>query len=309
MHVLVLGSAAGGGFPQWNCNCGNCRRSRAGDPAAAARTQSSLAVSADRVSWFLLNASPDLRQQIADNPALHPPNGVRHSPIAGAVVTNADVDHLAGLLVVRESQPLVVYATARVHDTVRANSIFKVLNPELVERRELAMGAETELEAPGGGATGLKVETFPVPGKVALYLEDAGAGTNFGTQAGDTVGLRVSAPATGAYFFYIPGCAAVPPELARRLAGAPLVLFDGTLWSDDEMIVQGTGVKTGRRMGHMPVSGADGAMAAFAGLEIGRKLFIHINNTNPILLDDSPERAAVEEAGWEVARDGMEIEL
>ncbi len=309
LRVLVLGSAAGGGFPQWNCNCEACRRARAGQPGAVARTQSSLAVSADDRHWFLLNASPDLRQQINANPPLHPQEALRHSPISGVVLTNGDIDHVAGLLTLRESSPLVVYATARVLAILRENSIFKVLNPDLVQRREIELDTPFEVTTADGAAAGLTVETFAVPGKVALYLEDPGAGPDFGTRPEDTVGLRVAAPGTGAYFFYVPGCAAMTGHLAARLKGAPLVLFDGTLWRDSEMIDAGLGVKTGKRMGHISMSGADGSLAAFEKLGVERKVFIHINNTNPALLDDSPEREAIRAADWDVAFDGMEISL
>ena len=309
LRVLVLGSAAGGGFPQWNCNCGICRRARAGAPGASPRTQSSLAVTADGRHWFLLNASPDLRQQINATPSLHPKDGQRHSPISGVVLTNGDIDHVAGLLSLRESAPLAIYATARVLAALGRNSVFNVLNPDLVERREAPLGRPFELATRGGVSTGLSVEMLAVPGKVALYLEDADAGANFGTMPGDTVGLRVESMETGRHFYYIPGCAEMTETLAGRLAGAPLVLFDGTLWHDDEMIEAGIGVKTGKRMGHMSVAGKDGSMASFEDLRVPRKVFIHINNSNPILLDDSPERAAVRAAGWEVAFDGMEFRL
>ena len=309
LRVLVLGSAAGGGFPQWNCNCEACRRARAGDKGAIARTQSSVAVSADDSHWFLLNASPDLRQQINDNPPLHPKRGLRHSPIAGVVLTNGDIDHVAGLLTLRESSPLAVYATARVHRVLRSNSVFGVLNPDLVRRREMEMGKPFELSTADGEGTGLMVEAFAVPGKVALYMEDPDAGPGFGSEPEDTVGLRVENRETGAYFVYAPGCSELSEDLAARLKGAPLVLFDGTLWHDAEMIEAGIGVKTGKRMGHISMSGPEGAMAAFQDLGVGRKVFIHINNSNPVLLEDSPERAAVTAAGWDVAFDGMEISL
>jgi pyrroloquinoline quinone biosynthesis protein B len=309
LRLLVLGSAAGGGFPQWNSNDAASKRVRANDPAAPARTQSSIAVTADDRRWVVFNASPDLRQQINDNPSLHPHEGKRHSPIAGVVLTNGDVDHIAGLLTLRESQPLAVYATERVLAVLRANSIFNVLNPQFVERRAIPLGQRFEVADQRGSGIGITVEAFPVPGKVALYLEDAAAGTNFGTQPQDTVGVRIAARDDDCVLYYVPGCAALPAEVAERLRAAPLVLFDGTLWRDDEMIVAGTGTKTGQRMGHMSISGSAGTMAAFEPLNVRRKVFVHMNNSNPILLADTPERAAIERAGWEAAYDGMEITL
>ena len=264
-------------------------------------------MTADGSHWFLFNASPDLRQQINENPPLHPSAGLRHSPVAGVVLTNADVDHVAGLLTLRESAPLAVYATERVLGTLRANSIFNVLNPEFVERRPMTLGMPFEARTPKGAGVGLVIEPFAVPGKIALYLENPDAGLNFGTREGDTTGLEVRSLETGACFHYVPGCAAMTPELSDRLRGSEMVLFDGTLWRDDEMIVAGVGLKTGGRMGHMSMSGGNGTMAAFEGLEVKRKIFIHINNTNPILLEESPERGAVQAAGWEIAADGMEL--
>jgi pyrroloquinoline quinone biosynthesis protein B len=309
LRILVLGSAAGGGLPQWNCNCENCRRARGGDPAVSPRTQSSVGVSADGEHWFLMNASPDVRQQIERTPRLHPRGEPRHSPIAGAVLTNADVDHVAGLLTLREGQPLSVYATGRVHQVLSANSIFNVLDAERVERLALPIEQDVDLQLPGNRSAGISVTAFPVPGKVALWLEDLSAGPDLGTEAEDTVGLKVANAATGRAFFYVPGCAAMPADLAQRLTGASLVFFDGTTWTDDEMRAAGVGAKTGRRMGHMSMSGPDGSIAAFAGLGVRRRVFIHINNTNPVLLRDSPERRQAEAAGWEIAEDGLEIVL
>jgi len=309
LRVLILGAAAGGGFPQWNSNNEASRRARAGDPAARPASQSSLAVSADGSNWILFNASPDLRQQINDNPQLHPREGVRHSPIVAVALTNGDVDHVAGLLTLRESHPLAVYGTGRVLNVLAENTIFNVLNPQFVDRRRIALGESFEAVTKDGRPTGVIVEPFPVPGKVALYKEDASAGANFGSVAEDTIGLRLSDRQESTYFYYIPGCAALPPDLGARLEGAPLVLFDGTLWRDDEMVIQKAGVKTGHRMGHLSMSGADGTIAAFAQLGIRHKVFVHINNTNPVLLADSPERAEAEASGWEIGYDGMEIVL
>ena len=307
LRVLVLGAAAGGGFPQWNSNNEASRRARAGDPAARPASQSSLAVSADGRRWVLFNASPDLRQQINDNRQLHPGDGVRHSPIVSVVLTNGDVDHVAGLLTLRESHPLAVYGTGRVLSVLAENTIFNVLNPKFVDRRTMTLGQGFEPAGKDGQPSGLTVEPFAVPGKVALYKEDAAAGADFGTVEEDTIGLRLAERDGAAYFYYIPGCAALPPALRERLEGAPLVMFDGTLWQDEEMVAQKAGVKTGRRMGHMSLSGPDGTMAAFASLGVARKVFVHMNNTNPVLLADSPERAEAEAAGWEIAHDGMEI--
>lgn len=309
MKIRVLGAAAGGGFPQWNCNHPNSRRARSADPNAAPRTQSSITVSSDGAHWFLFNASPDLRQQINDNVALHPQHGPRHSPIEGVVLTNADVDHVTGLLTLRESQPFVVYGTARVLGVLGANSIFNVLDPKVVQRTPIRLDEAFELQGPAGYASGLWIRPFAVPGKVALWLEDATKGPNFGSVEEDTIALEVTEQGSDRRFFYVPGCAEMTADLSQRIRGADLVFFDGTLWVDDEMIRAGVGVKTGRRMGHLSVSGPDGAMAALRDLDIHRKIFIHINTTNPILLDDSAERRAVNAAGWEVAFDGMAIDL
>ncbi len=307
MHIRVLGSAAGGGYPQWNCNHPNSRRARTGDPAARQRTQSSVALSADGERWFLCNASPDLRQQINDNDILHPAQGLRHSPIQGVVLTNADVDHTAGLLNLRESQPLTLYGTGKVIEVLAANSIFNVLNPEFVARETFSLDEPTPLICPDGSDSGVAVVPFPVPGKVALWLEDKSGAVDLGAVGEDTIALEIRDSDGATKAFYIPGCANMPGWLADRLSGAPLVLFDGTLWVDDEMVRDGVGVKTGKRMGHMSMSGPEGTIAAFAGLDVVRKVFIHINTTNPVLLDDSAERAEAAAAGWEIAYDGMEI--
>ncbi len=309
LRVLVLGAAAGGGFPQWNSNNEASQRARRGDPAALPSTQSSVAVSADGENWVLFNASPDIRQQINDNPQLHPKTGVRHSPIASVLLTNGDVDHVAGLLTLRERYPLSVYATGRVLEVLSANSIFNVLNPEFVDRRSMTLGQGFEPRKKDGSGTGLRIVPFAVPGKVALYLEDDSADSNFGTVEEDTIALRVEDSESGRYFLYVPACAQLSSALTDQLDEASLLLFDGTLWQDDEMPLQGAGSKTGKRMGHMSLSGPEGTLAAFADSRVKRKVFIHINNTNPILLSDSPERAAVEAAGWQVAYDGMEITL
>jgi len=300
LRVIVLGAAAGGGFPQWNANNVACRRARAGDRAARPRTQCGIAVSGDGESWVLVSASPDLRQQIEACPALHPREGLRHSPIAGVILTASEVDAVAGLLVLRESQPFTLFATGRVQDVLRANPIFGALSADFVRRRTVALGQPFDL--PGG----LVAEMFEVPGKVALYLERDVA--DLAGEAEDTVGLCVR-DASGARCHFIPGCARWTASLADRLRGEALVLFDGTLWTDDELIREGSGTKTGKRMGHMSVADSDGVIAAFRDLGVHRKVLIHINNSNPVLLDDSPERKMASQAGWEIAHDGMEVTL
>lgn len=258
----------------------------------------------------MLNASPDLRQQINETSELWPAvdGPFRNSPIKAVVLTNGDVDHIIGLINLREGQPFSLYASDRVMSTVNANSVFNVLNPEKVERITLAMETSTAL-AGAGADLGITIEAFDVPGKVALYLEDASKGNSFGTEKGDTIGLKVTDTGNGKSFYYIPGCAGLDEPLAERLTGADLVMFDGTLYTDDEMVVQGLMPKTGARMGHVSMSGPDGSVAQFADLGVKRKVFVHINNSNPALDDNSPERKAVEEAGWEVGYDGMEIRL
>jgi pyrroloquinoline quinone biosynthesis protein B len=303
LRAIVLGAAAGGGYPQWNCRCAICALAWDGDDRVRPRTQSSLAVSADGRNWALLNASPDLGAQIRATPALQPRRpgsaGGRDSPVRAVVLTNGDVDHVAGLLTLREKAPLAVFATAETRAAVVANPLFAVLDANLVEWREIALGQ------PFAPLPGLDVEAFAVPGKVPLYLE--GATVEIGTETGSTIGLSVRC--SGARLDYVPGCAAVTPALAARLAGADALLFDGTVFHDDEMLVAGVGSKTGRRMGHLPVGGADGSLNALAGVPAGRKVFVHINNTNPMLVDGTPERRAVESAGWTVAEDGTEIAL
>ena len=307
LKLSVLGAAAGGGFPQWNSAGPGCRRARAGDPAARPRTQCALAASADGERWVLLNAAPELPAQLAATPALHPrpgPGQIRHSPIAAVLLTGAEVDTVAGLLSLRERHPFALYATPPSLGVLAANPIFGALNPAIVPRRELPLGTPLALLDAEGAPLGLTVEAYAVPGKVPLFLEtrdEAEPG-----EEGATIGLSIRA-GEGPAAHFIPGCAMMTEALRTRLRGAELVLFDGTLFRDDEMIRAGAGPKTGARMGHMSISGERGTIAAFADLGVHRRILIHLNNTNPVLLEDSPERAQVAAAGWEVAEDGMEI--
>ena len=309
MKILVLGSAAGGGSPQWNCNSLVSRAVRSNEKGTSIRTQSSIAVSEDGSNWFLFNASPDIGSQMLKNKQLHPKKELRHSPIRGVVLTNGDVDHVAGLLTLRERQNLSLYAHERVHTVLKENSIFNVLNPDYVSRRNMPMNTQFPLKDKENLDSGILVEAFEVPGKIALWLEDDSKGDNFGTQEGDTIGIKVTSVSSKKSFFYIPACANMTEDLRARLYGSELVLFDGTLWVNEEMSNSKVGEKTGQRMGHMNNSGPDGSIAVFQDIDVKRKIFIHINTTNPILLRDSPERKEVEENDWEVSYDGMEIEI
>jgi pyrroloquinoline quinone biosynthesis protein B len=305
MEVVVLGSAAGGGFPQWNCNAPLSKAARDGSIKTKWRTQASIAVSADGERWLLINASPDLRQQLLQTKSLWPRESPRHSPIDAVLLTSGEIDHVAGLLSLRESQAFTLWATPRILEILAENAIFGALNPDYVTRRSFPLGTAFE---PSGkhGALGFTVEAFSVPGKVPLFLESRNQG-NLGGLPEETVGLEIVAG--HARFHFIPGCARMTPELRQRLKGSPLVFFDGTLWQNNEMIDLGIGQKTGARMGHMNISGADGTLAAFADLEVTRKVFIHVNTTNPVLDEGSPERAEIKSKGWDVAEDGMRIVL
>ena len=260
-------------------------------------TQSSVAVSVDGAAWVVLNASPDIRVQLVALPAMHPP-ALRGTPVSAVVVTNGDIDHVAGLLTLREKTAFDVYATQSGLDILESNSVFRVLDPELVRKRRIEPDATFE------PVPGLRVTPFAVPGKVALFLEDDTVNVE---ELGDqTVGLMLEDGRRRVA--YIPGCATVPEWLLARLDGVDLLLFDGTVWNNDEMTQTGTGKKTGARMGHVPLNGQHGSLASFSALE-ARKIFVHINNTNPILQPRAPERAEVLGRGWEIAADGMEIEL
>jgi len=301
LHVVVLGSGAGGGVPQWNSNADACRLARAGDPRSPTRTQAGLAVSAGDARWWLLDASPDLRAQIAATPALHPRAGLRDSPIEGVAVTGADVDKIAGLLTLREGQPLTLLATRAVLDLLGGNPVFEVLDRDCVERRPLLLEEPMRM-----GASGLRVTAFAVPGKPPRWAEDAHDPMAGGPE--HAVGLLVDDGAS-ARLAYVPGCASITDDVARRVEDAQALVFDATLWSDDEMIRLGASTKTGRRMGHVSIGGEAGVVARLAGARAARKILIHLNNTNPAGIAGSPERLSVEAAGWEVAFDGMELTL
>ncbi len=305
MEVVVLGSAAGGGFPQWNCNAPLSKAAREGRVKTKWRTQASLAVSADGARWLLLNASPDLRQQLLQTRALWPREAPRHSPIEAVLLTSGEIDHVAGLLSMRESQPFTLWATGRVLDVLAENPIFGALNPDYVTRRSFPLNQPVAIEG-AHGTLGITVTAWPVPGKVPLFLESRNAGNLAGSPE-ETIGLEVVAGESR--FHYIPGCARMTDELRARIAGSPLVFFDGTLWSNDELVDLGISPKTGARMGHMNISGPEGTLAAFEDLDVRRKVFVHVNTTNPVLDEESRERAEIVARGWDVAEDGMRIVL
>jgi pyrroloquinoline quinone biosynthesis protein B len=308
LRVVVLGAAAGGGVPQWNCGCPVCRMARTERPELQ-RTQASIAISADGDHWFLINASPDLRQQLIATPQLHPASGkLRHSPISGVILTNGEIDAIAGLLSMREGCPFTIYAHQRVLSILTSNSIFNVLSEKNVRRQPIEMDQVFEPGLPDGSPSGIEVLPFIVAGKGAWYLE--GKAHPAGDDGdGDTLGLKILDKASGKHFYFLAACAGVTEDLKSRLKGASAIFFDGTVWRDDELIVAGLGNKTGQGMGHIAMSGDTGAIESLKGLDIDRKMFLHINNSNPVLLNDSAERAAAERAGWQILADGTEITL
>ena len=297
-RAIVLGSAAGGGFPQWNCRCRVCSLAWAGDPRVRPRSQAGIALTGTGSDWVLVNATPDLGQQIRATPELWPKAEGRHSPIVAVILTNAEIDGCVGLLTMRERQPFRLFATRAVHAALDASPVFEALDRSLVERVVVEPAMRFE-------AAGLSFRLVAVPGKSPLYAE--GGEPEIGSEAGETAALLVeggSAP-----LLHIPGCAHLSETVLTLCRGAGTILLDGTLFTDDELLTAGLGTKTGRRMGHIPISGPGGSLESFPQWPARRKIYMHINNTNPILIEDSPERAAVEAAGIEVAYDGMEIGL
>lgn len=296
LSLITLGAAAGGGLPQWNCRCAGC--TAAWDQTVKPQGQTSIAVSADGgAHWFLINASPDIRAQIAQTPALWPAKGhLRHSPLAGVILTNSEIDAVAGLLSLREGHKFALYAHPEVLQTLADNSIFNVLNPQNVPRLPLQLEQTFEPALPDGSPSGLLVTPFALPGKCAWYLEESGQSPS----EGDTIGLTLQAKGDPRKVHIVLACAEITPQVRARLQGADLVFFEGTLWQDDEMIRQGLAPKTGQRMGHVSISGPEGVIAQLGDLGIKRKVLVHINNSNPIWHAQAPERAAVLAAGWEI---------
>lgn len=305
MHVRVLGSAAGGGFPQWNCGCPNCRGVRAGSLRAKPRTQECVAVSADGTSWYLLNASPEIRSQLESFPALHP-KGLRHTPVAGIVLTSGDLDHCLGLLSLRESQPLVVYATERTrHGFVDGNGLYKTLErfEGQVTWRTLKIEAEVELPGLDGQPSGLALQAYSVPGKPPLHVKGLAPSLE------DNVAIRITDRNTGGVLVYASSVRGYARVLERMAVGATALFFDGTFFSSDELVELGASERKAEDMAHWPIGGTEGSLHFLQGLSVSRRIYIHINNSNPILNEDSDERDRVHAAGVEVAEDGLELVL
>lgn len=305
MKIRILGSAAGGGFPQWNCNCHNCRGWRQGTVRAKARTQSSIAVSADDERWLLFNASPDILQQLREFPALQPGRALRDTAIEAIVLMDAQIDHTTGLYMLREHrQPWSIWCTAPVRsDLMGGNPLFQVLSHYSgVDWRAMPLD---EAGFVIDRLPGLQLQALPLLSNAPPYSPRRDQ-----PDPGDNVGMRVRDARSGRTLFYAPGLGQMEPHVWAAMQQADCVLVDGTLWTDDEMIRLGASTRTARAMGHMPLQGDDGMLAWLDRLPAStRKVLIHINNTNPILDEDSPERAELTRRGIEVAEDGMEIIL
>ncbi len=307
MRIEILGSAAGGGFPQWNCGCHNCQAFRAGTFQGKSRTQTQVAITVDGQSWFLLNASPDLRQQIEATPVLHPRKSGRDSPIAGVLLTSGDLDQITGLLSLRELQPFRIYCTASIRRILReGNNIFRMLNrvPQQVIWTDITPGGRFCLSGVSGQDSGFHCETFSLHSRYPMYVEESAGLSLQQARLGLIVGVS-----SGPRMAYLPAVPEVDSSLLERLESVDLLLFDGTFWSDDELIkVLGSGA-TAREMGHIPVSPEAGSLQKLKVLRRQRKVFVHVNNTNPMLDESGPEYRAVRAAGWEIAEDGWGFDL
>jgi pyrroloquinoline quinone biosynthesis protein B len=302
VHVVLLGTAAGGGFPQWNCWCPICRTGRSSPHRAVRRRQSSAAVSVDGERWFLLNASPDVREQLECLPSPIP-GGVRHMPVEGIVVTDAELDHTLGIVLLREARHLQLFATRAVRLILEDDSRILPVTEAFarVEVTELQMEEPNELQYRDGEASGITIEPFQVAAGPPRFAR--------ATNGGHTIGLILRDAMSGGCCAYVPGCGELDEALLERLGETDLLLFDGTFWTDDELISSGISDRSARQMDHQPISGPAGTLARLAGLRRPQKIYTHINNTNPILLEGSPERALVEQAGLTVGADGMSFSL
>lgn len=305
MHVLVLGSAAGGGFPQWNCRCAQCDGVRRGEQNLQPRTQSSIALSVDGQRWLLVNASPDLRQQLAAHPALWPRQAPRDASIAAVLLTDAQVDHVAGLPVLREGLPMPLYCTPPVEEELRQRlPLLEVMAHWNGGYRTVAIPASATEAFVIGALPGATFQAVPLNSNAPPYSPRRDQ-----PQAGDTIGLLVHDLASGRRLFYAPGLGEITGEVAAAMAQADYLLVDGTFWRNDEMTATGCAAGLARDMGHLPQAGPGGMLEVLADFPAARRILIHINNTNPILRDDSDERRLLDRLGIEVARDGMRFAL
>ncbi|MEZ8141477.1 pyrroloquinoline quinone biosynthesis protein PqqB [Enterovibrio norvegicus FF-162] len=304
MQIVVLGSAAGGGFPQWNCHCRMCQSVRNGTSRALPRTQSSIAVSDDGENWVVINTSPDIRQQINATPQLAKADGSRGSAIRAVIVTDAQIDHTTGLLILREGLPLDLYCTPEVEQEL--SSSYPILS--MMKHWEGGYRTHT-IDAQS--ADGWHIPAVPALRFTPITLtSNAPPFSPFRhrPRPGDNIGLKITDTRSGKSLFYAPGLGVKDdPAVLSALADADCVMIDGTLWTDDEMIREGLGESLGSDMGHLSVSGENGMLALLAEYEKPRKVLIHINNTNPILDPDSSEHQAVLDAGVDIAFDGMEM--
>jgi len=309
MRIKILGSAAGGGFPQWNCNCHNCHSLRAGTFQGKSRTQTQVAISNDDRTWFLLNASPDLRAQIEATPALHPRNAARDSPICGVLLTSADIDQIAGLLSLRELQPFRIYCTPSIRRILQEdNSVFAMLNrvPDQVLWTDIDCDSSLCLQALPERGAGINCSVFSLGNRFPAYVS---RDRSLALRPEEALLGVIAVSSSGRRMAYMPAVPAVDDSLLQRLEEADLLLFDGTFWSDDELIrMQGSG-STAQAMGHIPVSGPEGSLRKLAGLRKPRKIFVHVNNTNPMLDESGPEYEEARAAGWELAEDGWSLDV
>lgn len=297
MQVVLLGTAAGGGFPQWNCFCPTCRVARETPARAHPRSQSSIAVSTDGERWYLCNASPDVRDQLrwVTRGIMPAPGTYRQVPIEAVILTDAELDHTLGLALLREARKLTIHATEAVERVLETDSRLLPTTRAFATITVGRLPLDTETSLPGG----LTVEAFAVPGHAPRFAR--------ASEPGHTVGLVLRESATYKSVVFVPGCGAIDDRLRERLAKADLVLFDGTFWSDNELIALGISSSSARNMGHVPISGPDGSLKTLAAITSARRVYTHINNSNPILIEDSPERRAITDAGLIVGSDGAEF--
>jgi len=302
VHIVLLGTAAGGGFPQWNCWCPTCRAARSAPHRAARRRQSSTAVSVDGERWFLLNASPDVREQVDCLPG-PTPAGVRHVPVEGIVATDAELDHTLGIVLLREARHLQLFVTRAVRLILERDSRILPMTQAFarVDVHEMQLGQSIPLRYRSGESSGITIEPFQVPAGPPRFAREE--------SPGHTVGLILMDEGSGGSCAYVPGCGELDQAMLDRIGETDLLLFDGTFWTDDELISLGIGDSRAREMDHQPISGADGSLSQLATLSRPRKVYTHINNTNPMLLEGSPQRSLVERAGVEVGSDGMSFSI